>query len=112
LLDTVITLKHPTDYNPSEGLRCEIHFEKTRPMLGDAAKPFEVRMESGPDGRAIWTLRELEDAKAQQAAVLFSSGMSVREVAEELGISKSTAQRHRGRWTSGEFGEASRRPTI
>lgn len=51
LLDTVITLKHPADHNPAEGLRCEAHFEKTRSLLGDAAKPFEVKLESGPDGR-------------------------------------------------------------
>jgi hypothetical protein len=112
LLDTVITLKHPADYNPNEGLRCEVHFEKTRSMLGDAAKPFEVRMEGGPDGRAVWTCQDLEDAKAQQAAVLFSSGMSVRDVAEELGVSKSTAQRLRGRWVGGEFSEVSHRPTL
>ncbi len=112
LLDTVITLKHPADYNPNEGLRCEIHFEKTRSMLGDAAKPFEVRMESGLDGRAVWTCRDLEDAKAQQAALLFSSGMSVRDVAEEIGVSKSTAQRFRERWVRGEFGDVSHRPTA
>ncbi len=112
LLDTVITLKHPANYNPSQGLRCEVHFEKTRSMLGDAAKPFEVRMESGADGRAVWTCRELEDAKAQEAAVLFSSGMSVRDVAKELEVSRSTAQRFRVRWAGGEFGEVSHRPTA
>ena len=112
LLDTVITLKHPTDYNPSEGLRCEVHFEKTRSMLGDAAKPFEARMEAGPDGRAIWTCRELEDAKLEQAAALFSARMSVREVAEELGISKTQAGRFRQRWTAEASVEVSHRPTI
>jgi len=86
LLDTVITLKHPSDYKPSDGLRCEVHFEKTRSMLGDAAKPFEVRLESGPDRQAVWTWRELEDAKAENAATMFSVGLSVRDVAEELGI--------------------------
>ena len=95
LLDTVFTLKHPADYNPSEGLRVEVHFEKTRAMLGDAAKPFEVRLESGPDGRAIWSLRDLEDAKALQAAALFGEGLTVRDVAEELGISRSSAGRLR-----------------
>jgi putative DNA primase/helicase len=110
LLDTVITLKNPSDYNPSEGLRCEVHFEKTRAMLGDAAKPFEVRMESGPDGRAVWTCRELEDAKAERAAELFGAGMRVREVAEELGISKSQAGRLRQRCTNGDLRELSRRP--
>lgn len=112
LLDTVITLKHPADYNPSEGLRCEVHFEKTRSMLGDAAKPFEARMESGSDGRAIWTSRELEDAKAQQAASLFAEGVSVRDVAEELEISKSQAGRLRKLWALNEREKVSRCPAL
>lgn len=112
LLDTVITLKHPADYNPSEGLRCEVHFEKTRAMLGEAAKPFEVRMGNGSDGRAVWSTRDLQDAKEQQAIALFASGVSVRDVAEELQISKSTAQRIRAKWTSGELGDVSHRPTM
>jgi hypothetical protein len=98
LLDTVITLKHPADYAPNEGLRCEVHFEKTRAMLGEAAKPFEVKMQSGPDGRAIWSIRELDDAKAEQATELFEGKATVRDVAEELGISKSAAGRLRRRW--------------
>jgi putative DNA primase/helicase len=112
LLDTVITLKHPADYSPSEGLRCEVHFEKTRAMLADAAKPFEVQMKNGPDGQAIWTCRDLEDVKMQQAAALFSSGASVRDVAEQLGVSKSTAHRFRKWWTGDGFGEVSHRPTA
>jgi putative DNA primase/helicase len=110
LLDTAITLKHPSDYVSSEGLRCEVHFEKTRAMLGQSAKPFEIRLQSGPDGRAIWTMRELEDAKAQQAAELFEGRATVRDVAEELGISRSTAGRLRQRWMT-ERG-LSQRPTA
>jgi hypothetical protein len=112
LLDTVITLKHPANYNPSEGLRCEVHFEKTRSMLGNAAKPCEVRMESGLDGRAVWTWREVEHAKAEQAAALFAAHVSVRDVAEELGISKSQAGRLRQEWMSGQSSEVSRRPFV
>lgn len=110
LLDTVVTLKHPVDYNPSEGLRCEVHFEKTRAMLGGEAKPFEVRLESGQDGRAVWTMRELEDAKAQRAAELFASGATVRDVAEELGISRSAAGRLRQKCQTDRA--LSQRPTI
>jgi len=112
LLDTVITLKHPKDYRFSEGLRCEVHFEKTRGLLGDAAKPFEVRLESGPDGRAVWTHRDVEDADAQRAAALFSTGSSVRDVAEELGMSKSKAGRLRQLWTAAQAVEASQRPAL
>lgn len=110
LLDTVITLKHPPDYDPSEGLRCEVHFEKTRAMLGDEAKPFEVRLQSGPDGRAIWSMRELEDAKRQQGNEMFASGMTVRDVAEELRISKSAAGRLREKWKADR--DLSQRPTV
>jgi hypothetical protein len=110
LLDTVFTLKHPRDYSFNEGLRCEVHFEKTRSMLGNAAKPFEARMESGPDGRAIWTSRDLEDAKAQQAASLFTEGVSVRDVADELEISKSQAGRLRKLWELNEREKVSQCP--
>lgn len=111
LLDTVITLKRPSDYSASEGLRCEVHFEKTRSMLGTDAKPFEVKLETGPDGQAIWVCRDLENIKSQQAAELFSVNMSVRDVAEELGISKSTAQRLRAKWKAGRSNGASQGPT-
>src|SRR5208282_5005538 len=104
--------KHPANYNPSEGLRCEVHFEKTRSMLGNAAKPCEVRMESGSDGRAVWTWREVEHAKAEQAAALFAAHMSVRDVAEELGISRSQAGRLRQEWMAGQSPEASHRPSA
>lgn len=102
LLDTVITLKHPADYQASEGLRCEVHFEKTRSMLGDAAKPFEVRLETDPEGRAVWSMRDVEDAKSQQAFELYESRATVREVAEELGISRSAAGRLRKKWEAAE----------
>jgi len=112
LLDTVITLKHPPDYGPSEGLRCEVHFEKTRAMLGKAAKPFEVRLENAPNGSAVWTCRELEDANAEKAVELFAAGGSVRDVAEELRISKSQAGRLRKIWATGQPVEVSHRPTA
>ncbi len=95
LLDTVICLRHPSDYNPNEGLRCEIHFEKCRGFLGNHAKPFEVRMETNAQGAAIWTTRDVEDALLARAQALFKEGLSVRDVAEELEISKSRAHRLR-----------------
>jgi hypothetical protein len=98
LLDTVITLKHPSDYDHSQGLRCEVHFEKTRAQLGDAAKSFEVAMHGDPTNGARWTVRSLEDTNAQRANELFSTGMSIRDVAEELGLSKSAVGRLRQKW--------------
>lgn len=47
LLDSVVTLKNPSGYVASEGLRCEVLFEKARGFYGDDAKPFEVKMTAG-----------------------------------------------------------------
>jgi 5S rRNA maturation endonuclease (ribonuclease M5) len=93
LLDVVINLRHSADYSPEEGLRCEVHYEKCRAFYGKEARPFEVRMETDASGAAVWTMRDIEDVMAVRAAELFADGMSIRDVADELGISKSTAHR-------------------
>ncbi len=99
LLDTVITLRRPADYSADQGLRCEVHFEKTRGMFGERAKPFEVKLDTGPGGAAVWTMRDLEHVKEEQAFELYDAGSTVREVAEALGISKSKAGRIRALWS-------------
>ncbi len=95
LLDTVITLKRPSDYDPREGLRCEVHFEKTRGFFGDDAKAFEVQLREGNHREAVWTMRDLENVQAAQVEEMLTGGMSLREVAEELKISKNKVARLR-----------------
>lgn len=94
VLDTVMCLRHPDDYSPTEGARFEVHFEKARGLHGDDAKPFEAKLEAH-DGAALWTMRDIEDVTLARAADLFSQDYSVRDVAAELGISKSKAGRLR-----------------
>jgi uncharacterized protein YerC len=69
-------------------------FEKTRGFSGDAAKPFEAKLEVC-DGIAHWTMRELEDANRARVEALLHENpkMSLRDIQEETGISKSTVQR-------------------
>jgi putative DNA primase/helicase len=98
-LDTVIALRHPTDYIPIQGARFEVRFEKLRGVFGEAAQPFEAAIdllspESGPNC-VRWITRDLELPLVNQAADLFRSGLSVREVAGVLGISRSEAGRQR-----------------
>lgn len=109
LLDTVIALKRPPDYCPSQGLRCEVRYEKARGFHGDEAKPFEVRMDYGDDGAISWLANEpasaANDPLAEAAGTLFEQGKSVREVARELGISPSSAHR-RLQWLKQQGGES------
>ena len=44
VLDTVIALRKPPDYQADQGARFEIHFEKSRGFFGPEAEPFEVRL--------------------------------------------------------------------
>jgi hypothetical protein len=98
LLDTVLSMRRPADYCPTQGLRAEIHIEKGRGIHGEAAAPFEVTLSTGTDGVAVWMMKDLVDVKFSQASELFTQGVSVRMVAEELGIPRSTAGRLRQKW--------------
>lgn len=93
LLDTVIALRQPDDYCATEGLRAQVRFEKARGFFGEDARPFEVRMEIREEA-AVWSLKIdsiASDPLVERAAELFASEMTVREVAEALGISKTRA---------------------
>jgi putative DNA primase/helicase len=92
VLDTVIALRQPEDYSPSDGARFEVHLEKARGVHGEAAKPFEARLEVR-DETMSWTMRDLENVEAQRAADLKADGYSTRDIGAEMGISKSKADR-------------------
>jgi putative DNA primase/helicase len=92
VLDTSISLRRPADYSPTEGAKFEVHLEKARGVHGNAAKPFEAKLETR-NGLAIWTTRELEDANRARVEVLLDDGLSLREIADETGIPKSTVHR-------------------
>jgi AAA domain/Homeodomain-like domain len=92
VLDTSISLRRPADYSPTEGARFEVHLEKARGVYGDAAKPFEAKLEVR-DGAAVWTTREVEDANRARVQALLDDGLSVRDIADETGVPKSTVHR-------------------
>jgi putative DNA primase/helicase len=98
-LDTVIALRRPEDYSPEQGARFEVHFEKLRNRVeGDGAAPFEARLESfvTDQGEGVrWSSRERSPPVLKQAAELFQDGLTVREVAAALKMSKTEAGRLR-----------------
>jgi hypothetical protein len=52
MLDLVMAIRRPADYQPAEGARFEIHFEKACCLFGEAAKPIEARLQVDPPGLA------------------------------------------------------------
>ena len=93
VLSQVVQLKRPQDYRPSEGARFELHFTKSRGLVGAAADPIEARLQHGPDGSDIWTYKSLEDAVASTAKALADGGLTQREIGTEMGIGLGTVNR-------------------
>ena len=98
VLDTVISLKRPTDYIQEEGARIEFHFEKNRALLGDEVKPFEARLESNTNKDGLetlkWTWKSLEDSNFVKVCGLSNAGLKNWEIVKELEIDKSTVSRY------------------
>lgn len=88
ILDTVISLRRPQDHEPDQGARFEVHFEKNRGFYGDEAKPFEAALGAGG-----WTTRDLADADMAKVVKLTEEGLTVRDIAEEIGMTKSRVAR-------------------
>jgi putative DNA primase/helicase len=90
-LDTVIALRRPEDYSPEQGARFEVHFEKLRNRVdGDGAIPFEASFVGDS-----WSSQDLRPPIFKQAVELFQEGLTVREVAAQLHISKTESGRLR-----------------
>ena len=94
ILDTVIALKRPGDYSPTEGARFEVHFEKHRNDKGDSAKTFEARLGEDDSGQPQWTMCDLEEGSKAKVLEMKALGMTATEIASELGIRRSTVYRN------------------
>jgi hypothetical protein len=86
------------NYSPEQGARFEVHFEKLRNRVdGDGALPFEAKLAATKtDETSVrWLDYDIRPPVLNQAAQLFKDGLSVREVAGTLRISKTEAGRLR-----------------
>lgn len=93
VLDTVIALRRPVDYEPDQGAVFEVHFEKARGLYGDDVRPIEARLCTNDQGVMTWVTRTVEDSTFDRVVELMNDGLSQKDVAAELNINKSTVSR-------------------
>jgi len=95
VMDVVVALKPIKDDDAGEeiGARFEIHFDKARGVFGEAVRPLRAELTTDDSGKRHWSVTDIIDQQADDVARLIAEGMTVRAIAEELGISKSKVSR-------------------
>src|SRR5439155_17128590 len=85
--------KRPTPYNPADGARFIVEFEKARYIHGDDTKSFEAQLGLDPRGCQIWTTKDIEDSTMERVVALTKDGLKPAAIAKELSVHRSTVSR-------------------
>lgn len=93
LLDAVIGLSRPSDYDPSQGAVFVSEFTKARNLAGPDAESLEFTL-GGDEDRAEWVWRTVESSTYDRIVALTKDGLKPGEICAELEINKSTVSRH------------------
>lgn len=93
ILDTVISLKHHSNYSPDQGAVFEIHFEKARGFYGYEAKPFLAQLKTEQD-QHVWLTSPLEESTYENVVKLAKQGFTQTEITAKSKINKSGVSRY------------------
>ena len=91
ILDCVLHLTHEADYDPEKGAAFTCSFVKARHLTGKDAADIEAAL--GKDGSWTWREAALEMADRIRTLKAEAPDMNQKEIAEELGCSRSTVSR-------------------
>jgi len=95
ILDTVIKLKRPADYESTQGARFEVVFEKARNITGEDTEGFEAHLAtSASTGMQGWVYTDLAKTNFDKVVELSNEGLSQSEIANELQLNRSTVNRN------------------
>lgn len=93
ILDTIISLKRPSDYCAEQGARFILDFEKTRGFSGEDAKSFEACLTQNLNGVSVWTTKDMDQNKYELAIEMVSHKASIPEIMKELNMSRAAIYR-------------------
>jgi hypothetical protein len=94
VLDTIISLSRPKGYLASEGARFIVEYTKARYLHGDDVKSFEAMLVTDKNGNQVWTTKDIDQSMYEKVVSLANDGITQKDIAEELGINKSTVSRN------------------
>ena len=96
-LDNSIVLSLPDDYRTGQGCRFLWRFTKHRHLAGGAeVEGVEAILTSSPEGRLSWSHQPAPGSARERVQQALAAGsLSVRQIADQTGIPRSTVQRYR-----------------
>ena len=108
LVDLVMAMRRPADYDPLQGARFEIHFEKARGLHGSSVEPIEARLGTDELGRPHWHWQPAQVGDLERVAALLNDGMNPNQIARKLGLTRAKAYRLRAKAMETLVGRADR----
>jgi len=94
LMDVVIKLERKDDYIQEEGAHFRVVFEKARSLYGASVAPFEAKLSEHVSGVQVWErIAGGNDAEALEMLAMEEQGLSQPQIAEKIGVHKSTVSR-------------------
>ena len=94
LLDVVLKLARPADYDPKDGSVFVMEFTKARNLIGEDAESLELALKvDDATKRASWVWKTATEGTFSRVVALANDGLKQHEIAEELGINKSNVSR-------------------
>lgn len=90
ILDAVIILKQPDDYQAEHGACFEVHFEKARHFHGNDAASFQVKLTETAEGSSKWEISNISiDKEVLEIADFMNKGFTIKEIEDQTSYSKS-----------------------
>lgn len=93
VLDLVLKLKRPADYEPSQGACFEVIFEKARHLSGSDTTSFEATLTADETGKQLWVFKDVTETTYERVIELVNIGLNQNDIAHELDINKSSVSR-------------------
>lgn len=94
ILDLSLELRRPPSYEPEQGAAFVVDFRKSRHLTGKDAEPFEASLRVGVDGATAWAVTAAKQSTYDRVVELAGLGLIQKDIAEELGLNKSSVSRH------------------
>jgi KaiC/GvpD/RAD55 family RecA-like ATPase len=92
ILDTVICLKKPDDYDATDGMRCEFVFEKARNLDGAEIETLAVDF-STKGGKAVFTSSAIKSDVVSQIHEMVAEGATRAEIMRETNLDRFQLKR-------------------